>query len=111
MNSEQKKLSEERERLKSEYQELFSEVEEILLKHDPMDINFGDNTDEYDPEVGTILPRLKEANSVDDVARIIHEEFCKWFDMDDEEVGDKTHPIYMSIASDVWKAWSKFSHN
>jgi hypothetical protein len=31
--------------------------------------------------VGTIIPRLGDCRSVDDVRRIVHEEFVKWFDV------------------------------
>ena len=53
---------EERRKLRAENKALFDEINEILFRHDPMGISFGDNTDEYDLEVGTILPRLREAD-------------------------------------------------
>lgn len=99
-------VREERERLKNLYKELYNEVSEILFHHDPIGINFDDNTDEYEPEVGTILPRLTSANSIDDVRLIVHEEFIKWFDE------DIAGPIerYSQIAEEVWKAWKKWNH-
>ena len=69
----------EHKRLKAEYKELFSAVSEILFRHDPIGINFGGNTDEYDPEAGTILPRLRPEHSVEDVTAIVREEFRRWF--------------------------------
>ena len=72
MNNEQAKL-------KLQYKNLYKDIESILFKHDLMGINFEDNTDEYDPEVGTILPRLKEAKNIEDVSNIIYEEFERWF--------------------------------
>ena len=42
----------ERKRLKAEYRELFDEVSKLLFQHDPIGINFEDNTDEYEPEIG-----------------------------------------------------------
>jgi hypothetical protein len=39
----------------------------------------GAPADEYDPEVSTILPRLREARAAVDVQRIVHEEFVRWF--------------------------------
>jgi hypothetical protein len=42
-------------------------------------IALGCPADEYDPEIGTILPRLKEAGSVFELQRIVHEEFTRWF--------------------------------
>ncbi len=54
-------MNQDRMKLKVQYQALYTEVESILFKHDLIGIHFEDNTDEYDPEVDTILPRLKEA--------------------------------------------------
>ena len=93
-------------KLKSRYKELHSAVEAILFNHDPIKINFGFNTDEYDPEVGTILPRLKDAHSESDVVTIVHEEFVRWFGV--KMVGDREQPVYRKIASEIWAAWLKF---
>jgi hypothetical protein len=73
-------MTPEREKPKKQYGLLFDNVTALLFQNDPMDINFGDNTDEYEPETGTILPRLADAETVDDVQTIVHEEFCRWFD-------------------------------
>ncbi|EGL53227.1 MULTISPECIES: hypothetical protein [Methylophaga] len=97
----------ERASIKNQFKGLYSEVERILFRLDPMGINFEDNTDEYDPEVDIILPRLKTANTELEVLDIIHEEFCRWFDS--ELVGNKNNPIYREIAKEVWSAWIKFS--
>jgi len=45
-------------------------------------IAMGAPDDEYDPEVSTILPRLREAKAAVDVQRIVHEEFVRWFGAD-----------------------------
>ena len=58
-------------KLRQNYKELYSKVEEILFRHDPIRINSEENKDEYDPEVSTILPRLKDAKSEDDVINIV----------------------------------------
>ena len=100
-------MNDNRPKLKSIYKELYFTVEAILFNHDPKRINFGFNTDEYDPEVGTILPRLKNANSESDVVDIVHEEFVRWFGT--KIAGDKEQHVYRNIASDVWRAWLKFS--
>ena len=94
--------------LKSKYKDLYSEIESILSKHDPMGIDFEKNTDEYDPEVGTILPRLKEANNENDVLDIVYHELAKWFGI--TEVGTKNKTVYRSIAHDIWESWQKFSN-
>ncbi len=64
------------------YRELYREIEEILFRCDPIGINFDENIDEYDPEVGTILPRLKGTRSEADVLNIIYEEFMRWSGVD-----------------------------
>ena len=46
-----------RDELRHQYGVAYQLVSEILLTGDPIGINFEDNTDEYEPEVGMILPR------------------------------------------------------
>ncbi len=93
-----------RKRLKKEYRGLFDEVAALLFRHDPVGINFENNTDEYEPEVGTILPRLRSCRSADDVRRVIHEEFVRWFDA--STAGPEEH--YAKIANEIWERWKKF---
>jgi hypothetical protein len=45
----------ENKRIKAEYGDLFGSVADILFRHDPVGINFEDNTDEYYPEARTIF--------------------------------------------------------
>jgi hypothetical protein len=54
-------------RLKAEYGDLFDSMADILFRHDPIGLNFEDNLDEYDSEARTILPRLKDCHSAQDV--------------------------------------------
>ncbi len=98
--SEQDKIRQERAAIRAEYGVLFDEVSEILFEADPVGINFETNTDEYEPEVGTILPRLVECHSSTDVRRVVHEEFVRWFD------ADIAGPIenYTEIADQIWQA-------
>jgi hypothetical protein len=84
--------------LRREYGDLYDRVSHILFKWDPIEINFGHNTDEYEPEVDTILPRLRTCTSADDVQRVVHEEFCRWFDEDC--AGDIER--YEEISRDIW---------
>ncbi|MCX9011405.1 MAG: hypothetical protein OIN66_09820 [Candidatus Methanoperedens sp.] len=90
-------------RLRSEYGELYDEVLQILFRNDPIGINFEINTDEYEPEVSTILPRLIEAHSVEDLQKIIHQEFIRWFSAD--IAGSRAK--YARIAQEVWGAYKK----
>jgi len=91
-----------RRRLREKYGALYDRLLAELYRHDPVGLNFGTNTDEYDPEVRTILPRLREAESAEDVQWIIHDEFVRWF-------GDTAGPVerYASAAPNVWQAWQR----
>ena len=85
--------------IKSEYGRLLDVVCEILFRHDPIGINFEDNTDEYEPEVETILPRLRGCSSSDEALTVIHEEFQKWFG----EAGPRKK--YTQISEEIWVIW------
>jgi hypothetical protein len=93
-----------REAIRNEFRALFDALSKLLFEADPIGINFDSNTDEYEPEVGTIIPRLKHAKSEDDVRLIVHEEFCKWFDV--ETAGPME--AYGGIASKVWAEWQRY---
>lgn len=87
------------------YGRLFDDVSALLFRHDPIGINFDTNTDEYDPEARTILPRLSQCQSEADVLRVVIEEFHVWFGDDIRE--DKVS--YASIAAEIWRLWSSQS--
>ena len=91
-------------KLRQNYKELYSKVEEIFFRHDPIGINSEENKDEYDPEVSTILPRLKDAKSEEDVIKIVSEEFVNWFGA--VTAGDST--LYKEAAKEIWAAWNEF---
>jgi len=59
----------ERPAIKKRYGALYDEVSAILYRHDPMGLAPLAPSDEYDPEVGTILPRLKECRSEQEFRR------------------------------------------
>ena len=97
--SERQKQIHTRQMLKWEYGWLFDAIASLLFRYDMMGINFGLNTDEYEPETGTILPRLDaEASTAKDACYIVYEEFCKWFNLSDtERMSD-----YQSLADEMW---------
>lgn len=70
---------EERKRLKREYEGLFTDLSAYLFQADPMGLNYEINPDEYDPEVGTILPRVLQLDTVGEIADVVREEFNRWF--------------------------------
>ena len=94
-------VREARRELQTLYTEMFESLSDVLIGHDPIGILFDENHGEYDPEVGTILPRLREAHSEEDVRSIVHEEFVRWFS-DSAGSVDK----YSDIARDVWALWT-----
>jgi hypothetical protein len=86
--------------LKHQFRALFDEISAAQYAADPVGVNFGDNTDEYNPEAGTILPRLSEAHSADNVQVIVYEEFCRWFGKD--EAGNIGR--YDEVSEIIWEA-------
>jgi hypothetical protein len=89
-----------REKLRAEYADLFASVSAILFECDPIGINFDDNTDEYDAEAGSIIPRLRECSTESEVRRVIHEEFAKWFS---DTAGEERR--YTECARKIWSLW------
>jgi len=104
MTTDREIIIEERKGLRSEYRDLFESFSSLLFRHDPIEINFETNTDEYEPEVGTILPRLRGCASQEDVLRVVHEEFLRWFDEDTAGPADR----YVEISSEIWQHWLEF---
>ncbi len=87
-----------RKRLKQKYRMAYQRLSEILFTEDPAGINYETNIDEYESEVGPILPRLHECKSVDDVKQVVREEFLKWFD------GAATFPEgCQKVSERIWK--------
>ena len=98
-------IQQERRQLRNMYGALYDDVAALLFRHDPIGINFDVNTDEYEPEVGTILPRLRSCKSVDDVRRVVHQEFVRWFEL--SNAGPES--AYTDIAGDIWNLWQRYS--
>ena len=82
---------------------LYHAVSEIFLRHDPIGIYFegADNWDEYDPEVGTLLPELEGCASEVDVRGLLHLVFVHWFGAD--LAGPESR--YKEMAKEIWKVW------
>ncbi len=79
-------------------EELVAQIEALLFRHDPIGINFEENTDEYRAEAQTIAMRLPGVTSADDVRRITHEEFVRWFDAQLAGAPER----YSVIAEEIW---------
>lgn len=82
------------------YRELFEAILKILYEYDLIKItDHVGGPSEYGAEVNTILPRLLDAQSEDDVWKIIYEEFVRWFD----NSSIKNCYWFDLIARDVWE--------
>jgi hypothetical protein len=98
-------MSSDRKEIKKQYGKLFDAISAALFEADAIGINIGDNTDEYDPEAGTIIPRLKTAKSAEDVEIIINEEFIKWFGQEYSSSNNE----YKLVSEKIWLIWSEFN--
>lgn len=94
----------ERQRLKEAYHALCEDIAAILLRHDPLGLDFGLNTDEYAPEARHIVPKLRKVRSIEELRRAIHGVFTFLFGAGLAGPED----IYDAIARDVWAAWQRY---
>ena len=93
-----------RAKLRGAYKELFEGAAAILLRRDPAGLDYETNIDEYDPEVRTTLPRLASCSSPDDVQRVLHEEFTRWFTPEDAGPPER----YRGAALELWQLWQDY---
>lgn len=91
-----------REAVQQEHPQLFAKVTGAMFRDDPIGINFETNTDEYDPEAGTVIPRLKDCSSAEDVTVVLHEEFSTWFGSDTAGPRDR----YTKLGEEIWLLWN-----
>jgi hypothetical protein len=99
--TERDKIRSDRSAIKKEFGALYTDVLALLFKADPIGINFKDNTDEYEPEVDTILPRLSSCANAADTEKVVHEEFVRWFDRD--TAGPQEW--YRVVATQIWERY------
>lgn len=102
MSRTREEILRERTQLRAQYGLLFDSLAALLFRHDPIGIAFdNENRDEYEPEAGTILPRLQSCGCPADAQRAVHEEFVRWFG------ADTAGPVerYEEIASETWRLW------
>ena len=79
---------------------LFEELLELLYRHDPVGlVEIGAPKDEYWPEVESLLPRLREAASEDDLRRTIYSVFLQKFEAE-ETCGPES--AYEEISKEIW---------
>jgi hypothetical protein len=83
------------------YKQLLEEISAILFRHDPIGINFEENTDEYEQEAGTILTRLRADMTAEEATAMVHAEFVQWFSRADAGPEGR----YASIAAEILAAY------
>jgi hypothetical protein len=102
-------IREARRRLKERYRGLYDELLDIFFRHDPMQLGYETNRDEYDPEVMAILPRLERSATVSEVERIIREEFIRLFTSEDDN-NDIDALRLDAVAAEVWRTYQAYLH-
>jgi len=104
MSRTREEILESRRRIKAEYGALFDSISALLFRHDPIGINFEENTDEYDLEAETILPRLRRCHTLEDAHNAVHSEFVRWFDAGTAGPPER----YKQIAAEIWQLWQEY---
>lgn len=106
MERTREEILQQRQRLRRKYDELFEATVALLFRHDPVGMVLGNNKDEYAAEAGTILPRLNECQSAEDVLPIVYEEFLHWFS---SAAGPRER--YAEIAAEIWELWEDYQRD
>ena len=79
----------------------YNKLKEIINRHDPVGLlELDAPQNEYDPEIGTLLPRIKKATTEDEIAKIVVEEFTKWFG---KEIFKGKEDVVTNIAKDIYQ--------
>ncbi|MBI2934088.1 MAG: hypothetical protein HYY29_00805, partial [Chloroflexi bacterium] len=98
-------MDDQKRKLECEYGRLYDEIVRILYRHDPIGIGMATDgpPNEYEPEAGSIIPRLKGVSTVAELSAILREEFIWWFDQ------DLAGPMetYVPIAEEILAAMRK----
>ncbi len=100
-------LREKRRRMKDEYSGLYEKVEALLFRHDPIGINFEENTHEYELETSLLLPRLRTCRSAADATRIVHKVFKECFGY----IEARAESLYEPIGAEIWALWVAFQES
>jgi hypothetical protein len=87
--------------LRQQFGSLYDFLLVLLFEVDPAGINFETNADEYEPEVDTILPRLGGAQTAEDLQRVVHEEFVRWFGIETAGPPEKYAVIAQRIRAEL----------
>ena len=91
--------------MKKKNRALHLDISAIILKYDPMQIGSAVEADEYDLEAATILSRIKEVHSKEELTDIVYEEFQSWYGK--EAVGSREK--YEKMADEIWETWHRYN--
>lgn len=90
---------------RTERRALVAAIERAMNEADPLGLLAGGApSDEYAPEIGTIIPLLANAHLPDDVTGALHAEFVRWF-------GESTagpRDAYRALAGRIWAALMEY---
>ena len=90
---------------KASYRSLVAAIERAINDADPIGLlGGGAPADEYSSEIGTIVPRVANVQSVDEITSVLHEEFVRWFGK--ETAGPRQ--AYEAAARHIWGAVHEF---
>lgn len=89
--------------LQKEYGRFYRAVSDILFRLNLMELDGKHNTGEYDPEVDSLLSRIREAENVGGLQDLLFEIFQT--DFGKENCGSRDR--YEVAASEIWKAYER----
>lgn len=81
---------------------LRTKVRELLLKDDPLNINYGGGGDAYAPDINAIVARIGSCHCAEDLCAMIFEQLCRSFSP--AAVGPREH--YSKIARKLWQVYA-----
>jgi len=98
-------ILDERRQLRQQFGDLFDLIAQLLFRFDPIGINNGFNTDEYELETSYILPQLNRCHSADDVQHMVYDVVLASF-AGVENAGQESQ--YIQIAEEIWRLWQSY---
>ena len=90
--------AESHDRSSAQRQDVRDALRDLLLRNDPLNINYGGGVESYRPEIERITPRLSNCRCAEDVCAVIHEELCNSFGAGN--VGERG--CYRSMSLELW---------
>ncbi|WP_298510052.1 hypothetical protein [uncultured Kordia sp.] len=88
--------------IKHHYGKKFTELRTIINRHDPINLlATGVPSDEYEPEVKTIIVQLEKEMTKEQIHDLIYQEFLRWFE-NDSVIGKKDSYKKLASAIDRW---------